>query len=78
MKKTSGKTLRYLLVAAFILVGAVCGYLFYRLRGCASGTCPISSSPVVSTLYGGVIGWLIGAAAAPEKKKNRKEEPNHE
>jgi len=69
MKKISGKTLRCLLVAAFILVGAVGGYLFYRLRGCADGTCPISSNPVVSTLYGGVIGWLIGAAAAPEKRK---------
>lgn len=42
--------------------GAVGGYLFYRFVGCASGTCPITSSPFLSTIYGGVIGGLSGSA----------------
>ena len=29
--------------------------------------CAITSSPYISTLYGGVIGLLLSVAAAPEK-----------
>ncbi|MEN6562397.1 MAG: DUF6132 family protein [Christensenella sp.] len=51
------------------LVGAVGGYLYYRLVGCASGTCPITSNPYISTVYGGVIGTLLGYVVTPGKKK---------
>lgn len=78
MKKISNKTLRYLLMAALVLTGAVGGYLYYRLKGCADGTCPLSSNPVISTLYGGAIGGLLGVAVTPGKKKAHKEESNHE
>ena len=45
------------------------GYLYYRLVGCASGTCPISSDPFISTVYGSVIGLLLGLAVKPGRKK---------
>jgi hypothetical protein len=48
------------------LGGAVLGYLYYYYIGCYSGHCPISSDPLISTLYGGVIGFLI---ALPGKKR---------
>ncbi len=40
-------------------VGAAGGYAWYRLVGCSTGACPITSNPVVSTLYGALLGLLI-------------------
>jgi hypothetical protein len=42
-----------------VLIGAVGGYLYYSLVGCASGTCAITSSPTISTLYGALMGGLL-------------------
>lgn len=44
---------------AFVLAGALGGYAYYYFIGCASGTCPISSNPYVSTLYGAMIGFTL-------------------
>lgn len=44
----------------FVLGGAVAGFLYYRLVGCRSGACPITSSPIISTLYGAMVGLLLG------------------
>jgi len=41
------------------MVGAIGGYLYYHYVGCASGTCPITSKPLNSTLYGAVMGGLL-------------------
>ena len=41
-----------------IAVGALGGLAWYRLVGCYSGACPITSSPYISALYGAVIGYL--------------------
>ena len=51
------------------VVGGLGGFLYYRLVGCASGACPITSNPYISTVYGGVIGILIGYIVTPGKKK---------
>jgi hypothetical protein len=42
-----------------IFLGLIGGFLYYQFVGCNSGTCPITSNPLISTLYGGVIGYLI-------------------
>lgn len=44
------------------LVGGVLGFLYYKLVGCSSGTCPITSSPYISTIYGAVMGLLLTGA----------------
>jgi hypothetical protein len=42
-----------------ILIGVIGGYLYYAFVGCASGTCAITSSPIISSLYGGLMGGLL-------------------
>jgi len=42
-----------------IIIGAVGGYFYWLKTGCSSGACPITSSPVMSTVWGGVMGGLI-------------------
>lgn len=42
-----------------IMIGAASGYLYWYFVGCASGRCAITSSPVNSTLYGGLMGVLV-------------------
>ena len=41
------------------VVGGIIGFLYYRFVGCASGSCPITSSPYTSTLMGGVMGLFL-------------------
>ena len=59
---------KYALPAALALLGAIGGYCYYRFVGCATGTCAIASNPYISTIYGGVIGALLGSAFAPKKQ----------
>lgn len=44
------------------LIGAAAGYLYFRLVGCQSGACPITSNPYRSAIYGGVLGLLIASS----------------
>ncbi len=53
------------------LIGAIAGYLYWFYIGCSSGTCPITSSPTISTIYGILMGTLLGGSF---KKKNKTEE----
>jgi len=50
-----------------ITAGLIGGFLYYQFIGCNSGTCPITSNPWISTIYGGVIGYLVSDLF---KKKN--------
>lgn len=71
MEKTSARKwfLKYLPAAILTLAGTAGGYLYYRFVGCASGACPITANPVLSTLYGGAIGFLTGSIVTPDKGK---------
>jgi hypothetical protein len=42
--------------------GAVLGFGWYKLVGCSTGACPLTSNPVASTLYGMVMGALIAGS----------------
>lgn len=61
---------RYKYVLLGIIIGAIAGYMYYFYIGCASGTCGITSKPVNSTLYGGLMGGLLMNML--KKDKNRK------
>ncbi|CAN5361852.1 DUF6132 family protein [soil metagenome] len=51
--------LKYRLTLIGLIIGAICGYLYYYYVGCASGTCTITSKPLNSTLYGAMMGGLL-------------------
>jgi uncharacterized membrane protein (UPF0136 family) len=42
-----------------IVIGGTAGYLYYHFIGCSSGTCAITSSPYLSTLMGGFMGFFV-------------------
>ena len=42
-----------------IVIGGILGYLYYKLIGCYSGTCAITSNPVNSTIYGAIVITLL-------------------
>ena len=42
------------------VVGAIGGYLYWRYVGCTTGTCPITSSPANTIIYGTAMGALLG------------------
>ena len=46
-----------------VVGGGVLGYLWYRVVGCSTGTCPLTSNPYIGTLYGAVLGMLMTGAA---------------
>jgi len=51
-----------------VVIGGLIGFAYYYFIGCKSGTCAITSSPVISTLYGVVLGLLW---TLPTKKKGK-------
>jgi len=54
-----------------VLLGALGGFLYYSFIGCYSGRCPITSSPVMSTIYGALIGFVfINFNSIKRKKEN--------
>ncbi len=52
-----------------ILIGAAAGYSYWYFVGCNSGSCAITSSPVNSSIYGGLMGGLV-LNSFSRKKKN--------
>ena len=52
---------RFKLILIFGAAGALGGFLYWKFVGCLSGTCPIKSIWYMSTLYGAVIGMLVGS-----------------
>jgi hypothetical protein len=44
------------------VVGAAFGFGWYKLVGCSTGACPLTSNPVVSTLYGTIVGALVAGS----------------
>jgi len=62
--------LKHRLTLIGIVLGAIGGYLYYHYIGCMSGTCPITSQPLNSTLYGAMMGGLLLNTFKKEKKDN--------
>jgi hypothetical protein len=44
------------------VVGGGLGFAYYKFVGCSSGACPLTSNPVISTIYGSVVGALVASS----------------
>lgn len=55
------------------VVGAIIGYLHWRFIGCSSGSCPITSSPFISSVYGALLGGLFGGIFKSKSINKEKE-----
>ena len=69
LHRYSGRTFnpckRRYMILKFILgivIGGVLGFTYYKFVGCSTGTCPLTSHPVITTLYGAALGALIAGS----------------
>jgi len=60
---------KHTLTLAGMGLGVISGFLYWKYVGCSSGTCPITSSPTNSTIYGWVMGGLTFSILKKENKK---------
>ena len=42
-----------------VIIGGVIGFGIGYLGKCTSGTCPLTSNPIISTIIGAVMGLLL-------------------
>ena len=49
----------WLIPLLFTVGGALAGLAYYYFVGCTAGSCAISSNPINSMLYMGLMGWLL-------------------
>ena len=43
----------------FTVGGALVGLVYYYAVGCSTGSCPITSNPIITMIYMGVVGLLL-------------------
>lgn len=74
---------KHLFLIIFSAAGALGGFLYWKLIGCTSGTCPIKSVWYLSTLWGLAFGYLGGSIIKDlidkfNQKKRSKQESSSE
>lgn len=58
----------------FLLIGALGGFLYWKLVGCKTGTCPIKSVWYWTTLWGAAVGYLAGDFVVDLMLKRKKKD----
>lgn len=56
---------------AIIILGIIGGYAYWYYVGCTSGSCPIYSKWHLSSIYGGLVGFVIAGFVVKDKPKNQ-------
>lgn len=51
---------KYITNIIITIIGLILGYIYWYKVGCNSGSCPITSRWYLTTIYGGLIGYLGG------------------
>ncbi len=52
-----------------LVIGIILGYIYYIKVGCNSGSCPITSNPWMSMIWGGILGYLVSDLLKKKKFK---------
>ena len=63
---------KYGLTLIGVVLVALAGYFYYWQVGCVDGSCPITSSPWLSSVWGAAFGGLLASMF----KRNPKEDEN--
>jgi len=45
-----------------VIIGGGLGFAYYKFVGCSTGTCPLTSNPWISSIYGAILGALIATS----------------
>lgn len=45
-----------------VVAGGGLGFAWYKLVGCSTGACPLTSNPWISSLYGALLGALLATS----------------
>lgn len=68
ISKITGVIKKHKLTLIGVVVGLAGGLLYWKFIGCTSGSCPITSSPYASTVWGAAMGGFLFSAFEKEKK----------
>jgi hypothetical protein len=60
----------------FAIVGAILGYVYYYFIGCRTGSCPLTGNPLITTLYGMLMGTILGFDSRIFQLKQKKDGNN--
>ncbi len=74
MNKISKYLKSNLLILIGVGFGFIGGLIYWKFVGCASGTCPITSTWFGSAIYGSLMGGLIFSLFVKNDKKITKKE----
>jgi hypothetical protein len=55
-----------------MIAGGIGGYFYYIFVGCSGGSCPITSNPWMTILWGSVTGYLLGSFFNNKNNKTKK------
>lgn len=56
----------------FTIGGAVVGFAYYYFVGCRTGSCPLTSNPLITTAYGSLMGLVLGFDSRVFNKRNKR------
>jgi xanthine/uracil permease len=73
MFKMNSYTKQFVIWAIAAVIGATAGFVYWYYIGCNSGSCAITSSPVNSSIYGGVMAILLVNVFDKQKTKPENE-----
>ena len=56
-----------------VIAGTIIGFSYWYFIGCNTGSCAITSSPINSSIYGGLMGVLLVNAFSSNDHKSKNE-----